>query len=66
MHDDPDSTEHPSPVSAILPEVPCRNITLIVFDCRENTLICEAVQPAGTQVSTESVSLAEEFALLTE
>jgi hypothetical protein len=37
-----------------------------VFDCRENTLICEAVHPAGTQVSTESASLAEELALLAE
>jgi hypothetical protein len=39
---------------------------LIVFDCRENTLICVAEQPAGTQVSTASVSLAAEFALFTE
>jgi hypothetical protein len=50
----------------MLPGVPCRNITLIVFDWRENTLNCEAVHPAGTHVRTESVSLAAEFALLAE
>src|SRR5277367_5645548 len=65
-HEDPEATEHPSPVSAIPPDVPCRNITLIVFDCRENTLNCEAVHPAGTHVNTESASLAEEFPPLTE
>jgi hypothetical protein len=37
-----------------------------VFDWRENTLSCVAAQPAGTQVNTDSVSLAAEFALFTE
>jgi hypothetical protein len=46
--------------------VPCRSVTLIVPDCRENTLNCVAEQPAGTHVSTESPSLAAEFALFTE
>jgi hypothetical protein len=50
----------------MLPGVPCRSITLIVFDCRENTLNCEAVHPAGTHVNTESDSLADEFGVLTE
>jgi hypothetical protein len=39
---------------------------LIVLDCREKTLNCVAEQPAGTHVSTESVSVAAEFALFTE
>jgi hypothetical protein len=53
-------------VSAIFPGVPCRSVTVIVLDCREKTLNCVAEQPAGTQVSTESVSVAAEFALFTE
>jgi hypothetical protein len=39
---------------------------LIAFDCREKTLSCVAEQPAGTHVSTESASVAAEFALVTE
>jgi hypothetical protein len=64
---DPGATdEHAKAVSAILPGVPCRNVTVIVLDCREKTLNCVAEQPAGTHVSTESVSVAAEFALFTE
>jgi hypothetical protein len=62
----PGATEHVRAVSAILPGVPCRNVTLIVLDCREKTLNCVAEQPAGTHVTTESVSVAAEFALFTE
>jgi hypothetical protein len=39
---------------------------LIVLDCREKTRNCVAEQPAGTHVSTESASIAAEFALFTE
>ena len=63
---DPGATEQIRGVSDILPGVPCLSVTLIVFDCRENTLSCVAAQPAGTQVNTESVSVAEELVLLTE
>ena len=66
VHAAPGATEHTNAVSAILPGVPCRSVTLIVFDCRENTLNCVAEQPAGTHVNTESDSLAAEFALFTE
>jgi hypothetical protein len=66
VHAAPGATKHTSAVSAILPGVPCRSVTLIVFDCRENTLSCVAEQPAGTHVNTESVSLAAEFSLFTE
>jgi hypothetical protein len=38
----------------------------MVLDCREKTLNCVAEQPAGTHVSTESPSIAAEFALFTE
>jgi hypothetical protein len=66
VHDEPGATEHASAVLAILPGIPSRSVTLIVFDCRENTFNCVAVQPAGTHVNTESASLAAEFALFTE
>jgi hypothetical protein len=66
MHAEPGFGEQASAVSAIFPGVPCRNVTVIVFDCRENTLNCVAEQPEGTHVNTESSSLAEELALFTE
>jgi hypothetical protein len=66
VHADPEATEHASPVSTMFPGVPCRNITRIEFDCRENTLNCVAEHPEGTHVNTESLSLADEFALFTE
>jgi hypothetical protein len=65
-HEDPEATEQVSVVSDRLPGVPWRSVTLIVFDCRENTLNCVAEQPAGTHVNTESLSLADEPALFTE
>ena len=67
VHEDPGATEHAIDVLAMLPGVPCRSVTLIVFAVsRENTLNCVAEQPAGTHVNTESASVAAEFALLTE
>jgi hypothetical protein len=67
VHEDPGVTEHASGVFAILPGVPSRSVTVIVFAVsRENTLNCVAEQPAGTQVKTESASVAAEFALFTE
>jgi hypothetical protein len=67
VHEDPGPTEHASDVFAILPGVPSRSVTLSVFAVsRENTLNCVAEQPAGTQVKTESASVAAEFALFTE
>jgi hypothetical protein len=66
VQDPPGATVQTSEVFAILPGVPCRSVTVIVFDCREKTLNCVAEQPAGTHVSTESVSLAAELALFTE
>jgi hypothetical protein len=66
VHPTPGAAEQTSGVSAILPGVPWRSVTLIVFDWRENTLNSEAVHPAGTHVRTESASLAAEFALLAE
>jgi hypothetical protein len=64
---DPDATDkHAKAVSAILPGIPCRSVTVIVLDCREKTLNCVAEQPAGTHVNTESDSLAAELALVTE
>src|SRR5947209_14388203 len=62
----PDAAEHVRAVSAILPGVPIRSITVMLFDCREKTLNCVAAHPAGTHVSTESVSVAAAFALFTE
>src|SRR5438067_1930682 len=50
----PDSAEHVNAVSAILPGVPMRTVTVMVFDCREKALNCVAAHPAGTHVSTES------------
>jgi hypothetical protein len=38
----------------------------MVFDCCENTVSRVAVQPAGTQVSTDATSVALELALFTE
>jgi hypothetical protein len=46
--------------------VPCRKVTLIVPDCCENTLKFVAVQPVGTHVSTEAVSVMLPFPLFTE
>jgi hypothetical protein len=66
VHDEPGATEHASAVLAILPGVPSLSVTLIAFDCRENTFNCVAVQPAGTHVNTESASVGAEFALFTE
>jgi hypothetical protein len=66
VHAAPDATEQASVVFAILPGVPSRSVTLIVFDCREKTFICVAEHPAGTHVNTASDSLAAEFALFTE
>jgi hypothetical protein len=66
VHAEPGATEHTSAVSDMLPGVPRRSVTLIVFDWREKTLSCVAAQPAGTQVNTESASLAAAFALFTE
>ena len=61
-----DFVMHLYDLNAILPGVPSRSVTVIVLDCREKTLNCVAEQPAGTHVSTESVSVAAEFALFTE
>jgi molybdopterin-biosynthesis enzyme MoeA-like protein len=66
VQDPPGATEHTSDVFAILPGVPCRSITFTVFVWRENTLNCVAVQPAGTHVKTESVSVPESIELFTE
>jgi hypothetical protein len=66
IHAEPGATEHTSAVSDMFPGVPCRSVTLIVFDWRENTFNCVAAQPAGTHVNTESASLAAAFALFTE
>jgi hypothetical protein len=62
----PEATEQANPESAMLPGTPCRSVTLIVFDCCENTVSRVAVQPAGTQVNTAAPSLALEFELFTE
>ena len=35
--------------------VPTRSVTVMVFDCCEYTLSCEAVQPFGTHASTPVV-----------
>jgi hypothetical protein len=67
VHEDPGATEHTNDVFAMLPGVPSRSVTFSVFTVsRENTLNCVAEQPAGTQVKTESASVAAEFALFTE
>ena len=63
---DPEATEQTIVVSAICPGVPCRSITVIVFDCCENTLRFVAVHPAGIHVSTGPVSDALTFELFTE
>jgi hypothetical protein len=54
---DPKVTEQAIAVSAIVVGVPCRNVTVIVFDCCENTLKFVAVQPAGTHVNTDTASV---------
>jgi hypothetical protein len=53
-------------VFAMLPGVPCRSVTVTVLACCENTLNCVAVQPFGTHVSTDPVSLALPVVLFTE
>lgn len=64
--EDPEAAEQTIPVSAKCPGVPCRSITVIVFDCCENTLSFVAVHPAGIHVSTGPVSVAPTLALFTE
>jgi hypothetical protein len=66
VHAVPDAAEHDNDVSAIAVGVPCRRITVTVFAWRENTLNCVAVQPVGTQVSTESPSVFVAFELVAE
>jgi hypothetical protein len=63
---DAEDAEHDIVVSAICPGVPSRNVTLIVFDCCENTLKLVAVHPAGIHVNTEFGSVALALALFTE
>jgi len=62
----PDETAQLSPVLAILPGAPARSVTVTVFDCCENTSSSVAVHPAGTHDSTDAVSDALAFGLLTE
>lgn len=62
----PGPTEQESPASAILPGVPCRSVTWIVFVCCENTLNCDTVHPAGTHVITAAVSPASAFVFAIE
>ncbi len=62
----PEVTEQTKAVSAMLPGTPCLSVTLIIFDCCENTVSRVAVQPAGTHVNTAAPSLALEFELFTE
>ena len=42
---------------AIDPGVPTRNVTVIVFDCCEYTLSCDAEHPLGTHASTPVVDV---------
>jgi hypothetical protein len=55
-HADPGLTEQVIAVSAMVVGVPCRNVTLIVLDCCENTFKFVAIQPAGTHVNTDDTS----------
>jgi hypothetical protein len=65
-HVPPGATEQLSVVFAILPGVPVRNVTVTVLVRCERTFSVVAVHPAGTHVSTESVSLAAPFELFTD
>jgi hypothetical protein len=63
---EPLETEQLIAVLAIVPGVPLRSVTVIVFDCREKTESFVAVQPVGTHVRIESDSVALALLLLTE
>ena len=62
----PVDTVQASSVLTMLPGVPCRNVTVIVLACSENTVSVVAVQPEGTHVSTDWPSLALALLLFTE
>jgi hypothetical protein len=46
--------------------VPCRNVTVTAFPCREDTDNVVAVQAKGTQAITEGSSVRLEFGVFTE
>jgi hypothetical protein len=52
-----DVTEHTSVEGTIVPGAPVRNVTVIMLDCCEYTLNCDAVQPNGTHASTPVVAV---------
>ena len=66
VHAAPEVTVQAIVVSAMVVGVPCRKVTVIVPDCCENTLKLVAVQPVGTHVNTEAVSVMLPFPLFTE
>jgi hypothetical protein len=66
VHEEPEVTEQAIVVSAIVVGVPCRKVTLIVFDCCENTLKFVAVQPPGTHVNAGPTSVGLSFPEFTE
>jgi hypothetical protein len=66
VHEESEAAEQAIAVFAILVAVPCRSVTVTVPGCCENTLNCVAVQPLGTHVSTDPVSLALPVVLFTE
>jgi hypothetical protein len=66
VHEESVATVQAIVVFAILPGVPCRSVTVTVLDCCENTLNCVTVQPFGTHVNTNPVSVALSFPLFTE
>jgi hypothetical protein len=62
----PEAGEHASVVFAIFPGVPTLSVTVISFDCFENTVSVVAVQADGTHVCTEGSSDALALLLFTE
>ena len=62
----PEAAEQDKAVPNIFPGEPCRSVTVIGFDCSENTVSVAAVQPVGTQVNTDWSSFTLAFGLFTE